>query len=244
MKKLTLTFFILSSLICISAFSQNEYFVKNEGDTVFCKIKEINSVGDMDHRPANNLVYKLPSGDKRFIYFKYIKGYKKKGQVFLIKKITIDTTTGANSYIDTLYFFFPREIGRYKYSADVIQRNSSWFYKNAVSSGGGNVYWSNGNMYTAGGGSSLDFYVGKEGSLVLKRLPVAINMFKSNPVNTWKILEAYCLDDSDVMEGLKRYQRENVRCNQKNLQEAIESYVGMKFDSAPKAPKVDEEKYE
>lgn len=213
MQKIYLSLFL--SLIAISLFGQekNDYFVLNNGDTVFCKIEKINTTtSSFLSKPKNTIVYKI-SGEKLTLKLSELKGLKWEKQEFRNKKIFFNGK-------DSIYLFFPTRTGIYNYAGLVINKKKLTFYR---------IYTTSYDRRMA----YASFFIEKNSDGILTELPVAQVWVNKNQPQTWDILKEYCGDNSYFKERMTRFIEIKERCNIDNLQDAICSYCEILLSQIP-----------
>lgn len=232
--------FLLIVLFLISAnvFAQqkDEYFVKNNGDTVFCKINNtaIYSRGLFKKKkPKNELTYTTQDVKGRtIINLDDVQGYKLKKQ-FYFYKIHLERFKSEDLYkTDSIYDFFPKVEGGYvKGGVEVLNKGNLRFYR--IADVQNQHYVSNG----FGGYTVIPnaYFVEVNDSGNAKELPtVTGKLFSKNNLDAWNILKSYCENDSKTVGLIENCIKQNKRCNDKNIEIIIGEFVGKRFKDAPK----------
>ncbi|PZP46164.1 MAG: hypothetical protein DI598_12445 [Pseudopedobacter saltans] len=242
--------FVLASLIYFSAFSQDGYFVKNNGDTVICKFVALKNLPNKKFfggfKEAKNVfVYKtLDNKDKQEISVDEIAGIKDNNLPYCVKKKLVRYHQDKKYGVDAIYDFFPLENGRFQRNTmQIINKDSIRFYKiademNASSSPG---FFGGGALGGALAGASFGFrdvpyayYVEKANSGELFELPRKANI-GANILDGWKLLKELLTDNPNVIQQLDLYISDNKKATKSNIEAIILSYTGIKFDDLPKS---------
>lgn len=227
MKKLLL---IICLFISANAFAQdtNEFFVKNNGDTVYCKINGIDE-DQIDYTIDNQ---------KDLVSLKNVIGYKLKKGYYLIKKVIHEDVSNDISFKralyriedSTYYYFLPNNTGKYvvnMFSKEtyVINSGNLRFYKEVLPINGG---------YTSGAYNL--YFIEKEDSNVLINIPAAC-LFCKKDTTAWAILEQYCSDNPKAAKAIDKSRKKNIKNTYPNIEYVISQYCGTSFMALSKVKK-------
>ena len=240
------TLFIICLFISANLFAQekNEYFVKNNGDTVYCKIDKIYylDVRKKTTDKKNSIDYIKDDKSLKNVSFDSIIGYKKNNENFRFKKTVGYFVKKMAQYQQKSFYFLPNNDGRYFKKGDTYvvcnksgntrfynfpDYNNTSYFGTPSSNGGVSA-----GIYYASASTPSLLFVEKNNDGIIYQI-MTVEAGDSNERLGWSELKEYCSDDASIVSLSDEYYKEDKRCSTKNMAKVIEQYTGKKFKELP-----------